>query len=59
MRLIRRLLLLENQKDISRIYVRLNDVSIHNKNTWRQTMDFHEYAMMKRDFEDYKDIIDS
>ena len=32
--------LLENNKEISRIYVELKNVSIHNKNTWRETMEF-------------------
>ena len=33
--------ILENGKDISRIYVSLDqNVSIHNKNTWRDVMEF-------------------
>ncbi|WP_405247152.1 DUF4268 domain-containing protein [Cellulophaga sp. Asnod2-G02] len=38
---------LENQTEISRIYVRLDQVSIHNKNTWQQTMIFMNEHMKK------------
>ncbi|MDP2527823.1 DUF4268 domain-containing protein [Maribacter dokdonensis] len=53
--------LLENKKEISRIYVELNHVSIHNKNTWRETMEFLNQNMLQieRFYEKYKDIIDS
>lgn len=53
--------LLENKKEISRIYVELNHVSIHNKNTWRETMEFLNQKMLQieRFYEEYKDIIDS
>jgi len=53
--------LLENKKEISRIYIELNNVSIHNKNTWRETMEFLNQSMLKIEifFEEYKDIIDS
>jgi len=53
--------LLENKKEISRIYVELNHVSIHNKNTWRETMEFLNQNMLQieRFYEEYKDIIDS
>ena len=44
--------LLENGKEISRIFVKLeNKVSIHNKNTWRDTMEFFNETMSK--FEDF------
>jgi hypothetical protein len=48
---------LENQTEISRIYVRLEHVSIHNKNTWQQTMIFlnenmHKFEELFLDFED-------
>ncbi len=50
---------LENQKEISRIYVEKHDVSIHNKNTWQETMVFLHCTMLC--FEDffltYEDII--
>ena len=51
---------LENGKEISRIYVPLEQkVSIHNKNSWRDTMSFlnstmHQFELF---FEEYKDII--
>lgn len=32
--------LLENGKEISRVYIELKEVSIHNKNTWQETMVF-------------------
>ena len=53
--------LLENKKEISRIYVELKNVSIHNKNTWRETMEFLNQSMLQIEvfFEEYKDIIDS
>jgi hypothetical protein len=53
--------LLENKKEISRIYVELKNVSIHNKNTWRETMEFLNQSMHQIEvfFEEYKDIIDS
>ncbi|WP_324028088.1 DUF4268 domain-containing protein [Maribacter sp. BPC-D8] len=53
--------ILDNQKDISRIYVQIKDVSIHNKNTWRETMQFLNTSMYKIEkfYEEYKDIIDS
>ncbi len=51
--------ILENQKEISRIHVDLNDVSIHNKTTWLQTMEFLNEKMIKVEefFLDYKDIL--
>src|SRR5690606_14177762 len=52
---------LEHGKEISRIYLQLNDVSIHNKNTWQKTMEFLNTKMEK--FEsfwlDYVDFIKS
>jgi hypothetical protein len=53
--------LLENKKEISRIYVELKNVSIHNKNTWRETMEFLNQSMHQIEvfFEEFKDIIDS
>lgn len=50
--------LLENGKEISRMYVQLDDVSVHNKNTWQHTMEFL-YDNMDRlesffyEYEDY------
>ncbi|MCK0180499.1 DUF4268 domain-containing protein [Flavobacteriaceae bacterium S0862] len=51
---------LENGKEISRIYVLLEQkVSIHNKNTWRDTMEFFNEKMLLFEvfFEEYKDVI--
>lgn len=53
---------LDNGKDISRIYVPLNEkVSIHNKNTWQSVMEFFNQTMtlFETFFEEYKDIIKS
>ncbi|MGB5437423.1 MAG: DUF4268 domain-containing protein [Maribacter sp.] len=51
--------LLENQKEISRIYVEKTGVSIHNKDTWRETMAFLEKQMLLLEafFDDYQDSI--
>ncbi len=53
---------LENGKEISRIYIPLNQkVSIHNKNTWREVMEFfnEKMTLFESFFEDYKDFIDA
>ena len=53
--------ILENGKEISRIYVPLNDkVSIHNKNTWQKTMEFfnENMSLFEAFFEEYKDILE-
>ena len=53
--------ILENGKEISRIYVPLNQkVSIHNKNTWQEVMLFFNETMSRFEafFEEYKDIIE-
>ncbi len=53
---------LENGKEISRIYIPLNEkVSIHNKNSWRTTMEFfnHNMNLFEAFFKDYKDVIKS
>ena len=53
------LFLLENGKEIFRIYVEIEGVSIHDKTTWKQTMEFLHGHMRK--FEafwfEYEDII--
>ena len=51
--------ILANQKEISRIYVEKGGVSIHNKNTWQETMVFLSETMdrMESFFEQYKAII--
>ncbi len=51
---------LENGKEISRIHIDLDKkVSIHNKNTWRDVMEFfnEKMSLFESFFEDYKDII--
>ncbi len=51
---------LDNGKEISRIYVPLEQkMSIHNKNTWRDTMEFFNEKMLLFEafFEEYKDVI--
>ncbi|KJD34999.1 hypothetical protein PW52_12955 [Tamlana sedimentorum] len=52
---------LENQKEISRIYVPLDQkVSIHNKNTWQQVMAFfnENMSLFEAFFEEYKEVIE-
>lgn len=53
--------ILDNEKEISRIYVDLDNVSIHNKNTWRETMEFlfDNMNSFENFFLEYRDIIDS
>lgn len=51
---------LDNGKEISRIYVLLDEkVSIHNKNSWQQTMEFFNETMslFETFFEEYRDVI--
>lgn len=51
--------ILDNGKEISRIWVKKEDVSIHNKNTWQETMLFLKDNMIQFEafFEEYKDIL--
>lgn len=51
--------LLENHKEISRIYVQKEDVSIHNKNTWQETMGFlnAKMGLLESFFQEYEEII--
>lgn len=37
--------LLDNGKEISRVYIELDQVSIHNKSTWQETMAFFSQNM--------------
>ncbi|WP_179346560.1 DUF4268 domain-containing protein [Winogradskyella ursingii] len=51
---------LENGKEISRIYVQIDQkVSIHNKNTWRDVMEFFNknMSLFEAFFLDFKEII--
>ena len=53
--------LLENHKEISRIYAPLDQkVSIHNKNSWRDVMEFfnEKMSLFEAFFEEYKDVIE-
>ncbi|MRH99049.1 DUF4268 domain-containing protein [Kriegella sp. EG-1] len=52
---------LENGKEISRIYLELHNVSIHDKNTWQETMQFLYLNMILLEdfFFEYKEIIDA
>lgn len=53
--------ILDNCKEISRIYVPLNKkVSIHNKNTWQEVMLFlnEHMALFENFFNDYKDSLE-
>lgn len=51
--------LLENHKEISRVYVQKINVSIHDKNTWQETMEFLNSNMkiLESFFQEYEDII--
>ena len=53
--------ILVNRKEISRVYVEKKGVSIHNKNTWRETMEFFNESMLQFEdfFKDYEDILTS
>jgi hypothetical protein len=53
---------LDNGKEISRIYIPLKqEVSIHNKNTWRDVMEFlnTNMALFEDFFEEYRDLIEA
>jgi len=51
--------MLQNGKEISKVYVEKSHVSIHNKTTWQETMIFLNVHMAKLEgfFEDYREII--
>lgn len=53
--------LLENGKEISRVYVEKQDVSVHNKNHWQDTMIFfyQKMALLEDFFMEYEDILKS
>ncbi len=53
--------LLENQKEISRISILKEGVSIHNKNTWQETMQFlnEKMGIFENFYLEYKDILES
>ncbi len=51
--------ILDNHKEISRIYVEKTQVSIHNKDSWRDCMEFLNEKMLRFEafFLEYKDYI--
>ena len=51
--------ILANRKEISRVYAEKKGVSIYNKNTWRETMEFLNETMLQFEdfFTDYKVIL--
>lgn len=51
--------ILENNKEIARMYVQKTDVSIHNKNTWEETMIFLKENMLRLEdfFMEYRDFL--
>jgi len=53
---------LENGKEISRIYVELNQkVSIHNKNNWRDVMEFfnEKMGLFEAFFDEYREFLET
>lgn len=51
--------LLDGKKEISRIYVLKESVSIHNKESWRETMEFfqNEMSQLELFFKEYKEYL--
>ncbi len=51
--------ILENGKEISRVYVEMTHVSIHNKNTWQETMVFlsENMNLFEIFFGEYQDML--
>lgn len=53
---------LENGKELSRVFIQLDkNVSIHNKQTWREVMEFFNDKMANFEafFLEYKDVIEN
>lgn len=52
--------ILENGKEIARIYVAMDQVSIHDKSTWQRTMMFFKdkMAVLESFFSTYRDILE-
>lgn len=48
------------EKDVSRVSITLEQVSIHNKNTWQEAMVFLSQGMIgfEKFFEDFKDYLE-
>jgi hypothetical protein len=51
---------IDQDKDISRVFVLLEGVSINNKNTWQQTMEFLSLSMNQFEsfFEDFNSVLE-
>lgn len=51
--------ILENQKEISRVCVLKENVSIHNKETWQETMEFlyKNMSLFENFWTEYEDVI--
>ena len=51
---------IDQDKDISRVFVLLEGVSINNKNTWQLTMEFLSLSMNQFEsfFEDYNSVLE-
>ncbi|MDC1495859.1 DUF4268 domain-containing protein [Flavobacteriaceae bacterium] len=51
---------IDQDKDISRVFMLLEGVSINNKNTWQQTMEFLSLSMNQFEsfFEDYNSVLE-
>ena len=51
---------IDQDKDISRVFVLLEGVSINNKNTWQQTMELLSLSMNQFEsfFEDYNSVLE-
>lgn len=54
-------LVLENEKEISRVFVLLPNVSIHDKRTWAEAMRFLNDTMMIMEgfYEEFRDILET
>jgi len=51
---------IDQDKDISRVFVLLEGISINNKNTWQQTMEFLSLSMNQFEsfFEDFNSVLE-
>lgn len=51
--------ILKNGKEISRVYLEKKEVSIHNKNTWQETMIFlnENMNLLENFFKDYQALL--
>ncbi len=52
---------LENEKEISRVYVIKENVSIHDKNTWQETMLFlsEHMGILENFYQEFKDVLNA